>query len=106
MNAINSIPAGELDGGRTSLALFDRGTYGAINIASLVFLGVGALGDSLAQYWLLLVLILQRGPIPPVKDEVSPVGQGTVGLGVAVLLLPLLVLLPFPVVQDSVNAGF
>eukprot|EP01025_Chloroclados_australasicus_P027738 TRINITY_DN27455_c0_g1_i1.p1 TRINITY_DN27455_c0_g1~~TRINITY_DN27455_c0_g1_i1.p1 ORF type:complete len:458 (-),score=53.69 TRINITY_DN27455_c0_g1_i1:402-1775(-) len=103
MNAINSIPAGELDGGRVALSLFGRKISGTISVISLVLLGVGALGDSLSQYWLLLVLILQRGPIPPVKDEITEMDVKGMAISIGVLLLPLLVLLPFPVFPDAMD---
>eukprot|EP01026_Neomeris_dumetosa_P059763 TRINITY_DN5593_c0_g1_i1.p2 TRINITY_DN5593_c0_g1~~TRINITY_DN5593_c0_g1_i1.p2 ORF type:complete len:106 (+),score=11.73 TRINITY_DN5593_c0_g1_i1:67-384(+) len=104
MNSINSIPAGELDGGRVSLSAFGRRTSNTISLLSLIFLGFGALDDSLAQYWLLLALILQRGPIPPLKDEITKLPQVSLLLCIVVLSLPLLVLLPFPVLTSAIDS--
>lgn len=43
------------------------------------------------------VVTLQRGPVPPVAQEIeAPASEGARRLGVALLVLPLLVLLPFP----------
>ena len=43
------------------------------------------------------VVTLQRGPVPPVAQEIeAPPSEGARRLGVALLVLPLLVLLPFP----------
>ena len=53
--------------------------------------------DSLALYWVLFVVFLQRGPLLPAKEELSaPREPGRRAAAVAVLLLPLLVLLPSP----------
>ena len=64
----------------------------------------GGVFDSLALYWVLFIVFLQRGPLLPQKEELStpqqPMQQAA---AVAVLLLPLLVLLPAPfsvVAQD------
>ena len=47
---------------------------------------------------LVLVLVLQRGPVLPCKEELSePKDQALVNQGIAMLALPLLVLLPYPV---------
>ena len=65
---------------------------------SLLVLGLFGVTNSLAFFWLLLVLFLQRGPIVPCANELSPlpVGGGTRAAAIAALLLPLLVLLPYP----------
>lgn len=43
------------------------------------------------------MVTLQRGPVPPVAQEIeAPPSEGAQRLGVALLVLPLLVLLPFP----------
>jgi hypothetical protein len=53
--------------------------------------------DSLALYWVLFIVFLQRGPLLPTKEELStPREPGRRAAAVAVLLLPLLVLLPSP----------
>lgn len=91
--------AGELDGGRTTLALVGR--RGARSITTLTFLPLIILSfvNPLALYWLLLSLTIQRTPPPPCLDEVSEISEKSGGLRVAAYLalaLPLLVLLPFP----------
>ena len=57
----------------------------------------GGIFDSLALYWVLFVVFLQRGPLLPQNEELSPpqlpMQQAA---AIAVLLLPLLVLLPAP----------
>ena len=60
-------------------------------------LGLFGISISLALFWLLLVLTRQRGPIVPCENELSPLPDGTTRtLSIAMLLLPLLVLLPYP----------
>ena len=42
-------------------------------------------------------MIIQRGPVAPCSEELSPIRDGaTRAAAVAALLLPLLVLLPYP----------
>lgn len=96
INAINSIPAGELDGGRISFAIWGRKASVRLTGASIVILGLSSLFDDVAFYWVVLIYILQRGPIAPLSEEISEPDQNYVALGVAVLVLGLLVCLPYP----------
>ncbi|KZV51643.1 hypothetical protein F511_20560 [Dorcoceras hygrometricum] len=106
INAINSIPAGELDGGRISFAIWGRKVSARFTTASLVLLGLGSLSNDVAFYWLVLIFFLQRGPIAPLSEEVTDPGQLYVSVGVVVLLLGVLVCLPypFPFFSDVVNS--
>lgn len=64
---------------------------------TLLLLGLSGFTNSLALFWLLLVLTLQRGPITPCDEELSPIqDSGVKAAAIAALLLPLLVLLPYP----------
>lgn len=64
---------------------------------TLLLLGLTGFTNSLALFWLILVVTLQRGPVTPCDNEVSPVTDGaTRAAGIAALLLPFLVLLPWP----------
>lgn len=97
VNAINSIPAGELDGGKLLLALFGRRSASRMSAISLFLLGVLGFSSSLSLFWLLLVLSLQRGPIVPCEEELSPIEPGPLKwASIAVLFLPLVVLAPYP----------
>ncbi|GJY68214.1 probable zinc metalloprotease EGY2, chloroplastic isoform X1 [Tanacetum coccineum] len=71
INAINSIPAGELDGGRISFALWGRKAASRFTAASIVLLGLSSLLDDVAFYWVVLIFFLQRGPIAPLAEEIS-----------------------------------
>lgn len=96
INAINSIPAGELDGGRISFAIWGRKVSSRFTTASLVLLGLGSLSNDVAFYWLVLIFFLQRGPIAPLSEEITDPDQLYVSVGIVVLLLGVLVCLPYP----------
>ncbi|XP_022989908.1 probable zinc metalloprotease EGY2, chloroplastic [Cucurbita maxima] len=96
INAINSIPAGELDGGRIAFSIWGRKASARITGLSIVLLGLASLFSDVAFYWVALIFFLQRGPIAPLSDEITDPDQKYVGLGILVLLLGLLVCLPFP----------
>ncbi|XP_071685707.1 probable zinc metalloprotease EGY2, chloroplastic [Rutidosis leptorrhynchoides] len=96
INAINSIPAGELDGGRISLAIWGRKAASRFSAASIVLLGLSSLLDDVAFYWVVLIFFLQRGPIAPLAEEISEPDNKYVALGIIVLVMSLLVCLPYP----------
>lgn len=96
INAINSIPAGELDGGRISFALWGRKVSTRITGASIALLGLASLFNDVAFYWVVLIFFLQRGPIAPLSEEITDPEDKYISLGIAVLLLGLLVCLPYP----------
>lgn len=96
INAINSIPAGELDGGRISFAIWGRKAASRFSSASIVLLGLSSLLDDVAFYWVVLIFFLQRGPIAPLAEEISEPDNNYVALGIIVLVMSLLVCLPYP----------
>ncbi|KAH6762758.1 ethylene-dependent gravitropism-deficient and yellow-green-like 2 [Perilla frutescens var. hirtella] len=96
INAINSIPAGELDGGRIAFALWGRKASSRLTGASIVLLGVASLFSDVAFYWVVLIFFLQRGPIAPLSEEITDPEDKYKALGVIVLMLGLLVCLPYP----------
>ncbi|XP_020414030.1 probable zinc metalloprotease EGY2, chloroplastic isoform X1 [Prunus persica] len=96
INAINSIPAGELDGGRISFAIWGRKAATRITGASIALLGLSSLVSDVAFYWVALIFFLQRGPIAPLYEEITDPDDKYVGLGLLVLFLGLLVCLPYP----------
>ena len=88
---------GVLDGGRIAHGLWGRRNAGRVNIISLFLLGVTGIFDTLALFWVLFVIFLQRGPISPQREELSqPESQPDRVLGICLLGLSLLVLLPYP----------
>ncbi|XP_042474916.1 probable zinc metalloprotease EGY2, chloroplastic [Macadamia integrifolia] len=96
INAINSIPAGELDGGRISFALWGRKATSRVTAASIALLGLASLFNDVAFYWLVLIFFLQRGPIAPLSEEITDPDNKYIALGISVLLLGLFVCLPYP----------
>ncbi|XP_061343512.1 probable zinc metalloprotease EGY2, chloroplastic [Gastrolobium bilobum] len=96
INAINSIPAGELDGGRISFAIWGRKASFRFTGVSIVLLGLSSLLNDVAFYWVVLLFFLQRGPIAPLSEEITDPDRKYVAIGVTVLLLGLLVCLPYP----------
>ncbi|KAL6751736.1 hypothetical protein V8C86DRAFT_652543 [Haematococcus lacustris] len=98
VNALACIPLGETDGGRIATALWGRRTGSAIGLWTSGVLALSSLGSALAFYWLVLVLVLQRGPVLPCRDEVTqPQHPLIIRQSLLMLALPLLVLLPYPV---------
>lgn len=105
VNGLNLIPMGELDGGRITHALWGRRAASRVSVVLTLLLGLAGIVDSLALYWILLVLTLQRGPIVPQQQEVTaPVDGRAVALAAGLLFVPLLTLLPFP--GDVTAAAF
>ncbi|BBN01028.1 zinc metalloprotease EGY, chloroplastic [Marchantia polymorpha subsp. ruderalis] len=96
INAINSIPVGELDGGRVVQALWGRKAWSRLTGVSVGLLGLTGIFNDVSLYWVVLIVFLQRGPITPQSDELTSPDQTDLALGVAVLLLGLLVYLPYP----------
>uniref|UniRef100_A0A804N062 Peptidase M50 domain-containing protein n=1 Tax=Zea mays TaxID=4577 RepID=A0A804N062_MAIZE len=96
INAINSIPAGELDGGRIALAMWGRKVSSRISSLAIGLLGVAALFNDVAFYWVVLIFFLQRGPIAPLSEEITDPENSYIGIGAAILLFGLLVCLPYP----------
>lgn len=91
------IATGVLDGGRIAHGLWGRRNASRLSIVSLFLLGVSGVFTTLALYWVLFVVFLQRGPISPQKEELSePQSQADRILGFGLLAFSLLVLLPYP----------
>lgn len=105
VNAINAIPAGELDGGRIFLALFGRRAASRMSALALFLLGIGGISNGLALFWLLLVLTLQRQPVVPCEEELTPLARNSTleRAAIVALLLPLLILLPYPFAPAEVG---
>jgi membrane-associated protease RseP (regulator of RpoE activity) len=101
VNGLNTIPIGELDGGRIAHAIWGRSSASRISIVLILVLGLAGIVDSLSLYWILLVITLQRGPVAQQEEVSEPDG---VVLGIALLALPLLTLIPYPV--DVTSSGF
>lgn len=86
--------------------LWGRRAGQALNVLSLLVLGIGGIFNTLALYWLLLVLLLQRGPVIPQEEELSSPPPSLLPLGLATLAIPLLVLLPYPFLTVPFSPDF
>ncbi|XP_062192689.1 probable zinc metalloprotease EGY2, chloroplastic isoform X2 [Phragmites australis] len=96
INAINSIPAGQLDGGRVAFAMWGRKISARLSSVTIGLLGISALFSDVAFYWVVLIFFLQRGPIAPLSEEITDPENNYISIGVTILLLGLLVCLPYP----------
>lgn len=103
-NGLQLIPMGQLDGGRIAHSVWGRRAATRINVVTTLVLGLAGIIDSLALYWILLVLFLQRGPISPQQNEVSQLDRDAQLFGAALLFIPFLTLFPYPV--DVTNGPF
>ncbi|KAF5840238.1 hypothetical protein DUNSADRAFT_17341 [Dunaliella salina] len=112
VNALACIPAGETDGGRIATAIWGRRGGTALGIWSVGLLTITSLSSALSFLWLVLVLVTQRGPVLPCRQEITdPRDEAAIQRGLVMLGLPLLVLLPYPAeliraFQDLANPAF
>jgi hypothetical protein len=91
-----------LDGGRIAHGLWGRRNGGRLDVITLFLLGLAGVFNTLALFWVLLVVFLQRGPISPQREELSPPdSEFDKRLGIALLALSLFVLLPYPGLVSS-----
>mmetsp|Transcript_32013 Transcript_32013/g.80858 ORF Transcript_32013/g.80858 Transcript_32013/m.80858 type:complete len:477 (+) Transcript_32013:188-1618(+) len=100
INALNCIPIGDLDGGRIAFGIWGRRAAGALQVLTTLVLGLGGIIDTLALYWVLFALFIQRGPIVPQEEELSEPEGAAVQVGVVFLALSLMILLPYPGAGD------
>eukprot|EP00271_Cylindrocystis_brebissonii_P009334 TRINITY_DN24088_c0_g1_i1.p1 TRINITY_DN24088_c0_g1~~TRINITY_DN24088_c0_g1_i1.p1 ORF type:complete len:537 (+),score=74.48 TRINITY_DN24088_c0_g1_i1:81-1691(+) len=96
INAINCIPVGELDGGRMARAVWGRKVASRLSSVSFAVLGLGAIFSDVALFWLILIFILQRGPISPNAEDISAPSQQQIALSAALLVFGVLVYCPYP----------
>jgi membrane-associated protease RseP (regulator of RpoE activity) len=98
VNALNLLPAGQLDGGRIIQAIYGRKTAQRTTIATLVILALVTLlsaGNPLILYWLILVGLLQRSLERPTLDEITEPDDTRAALGLFTLFISISILLPF-----------
>lgn len=106
VNALQLIPIGRLDGGRVGHALFGSGSS-ALSTTCLLLLGLSSLfGDNpIALYFGLFVVLFQRAPDLPTRNELSGVNEPRQWLAAAVGLMLVLTLLPCPIEPATVAQG-
>lgn len=96
-NALNLLPIFRLDGGRASSAVLGT-RVSAIGSAwfLLSVLSIALSGSTVAWTWGMFVLLFQRKPEIPSRDDVTVVDDVRKGVWVSSVVLALLALLPFP----------
>lgn len=94
ITALNLMPAGQLDGGRIVQAIYGRKIAGRTTLATLIVLGLVSLGNSLAMYWAIVIIFLQRDLERPTLNEISEPDDARAALGLLALFLMIATLLP------------
>lgn len=94
INALNLMPAGQLDGGRIVQAIYGRKIAGRTTIGTLIVLGLASLLNPLALYWAIVVLFLQRDLERPSLNELTEPDDARAALGLLALFLMVTTLLP------------
>jgi len=94
VTALNLMPAGQLDGGRIIQAIYGRKTAGRTTFATLIILGIVGLANSLALYWAIVILFLQRDLERPSLNEITEPDDARAALGLLALFLMVATLIP------------
>ena len=94
INALNLLPAGQLDGGRIVQSIYGRKTAGRATVITLIILAIASLANPLALYWAVLILFLQRNQERPATNELTEPDDARAALGLLALFLTLATLLP------------
>ncbi|MCY7337412.1 MAG: site-2 protease family protein [Chamaesiphon sp.] len=98
INALNLMPAGQLDGGRIVQAIYGRKTAQRSTLVTLVILGFVAFfnpANLVIFYWLILVGFLQRGLERPSLDEITEPNDTRAALGLIALFVMVATIIPF-----------
>ncbi|MEM7725149.1 MAG: site-2 protease family protein [Cyanobacteria bacterium P01_A01_bin.45] len=94
ITALNLMPAGQLDGGRIVQAIYGRKIARRTTIATLIILGIVSLGNSLAIYWAVVILFLQRDLERPSLNEITEPDDIRAALCLFALFLMIIILIP------------
>ncbi len=94
INALNLMPAGQLDGGRIVHAIYGRRTASWTTLITIITLGVVSFVNPIALYWAIVVLFLQRQLEKPSLDELTEPDDARAALGLLALFLMLATLIP------------
>ncbi len=109
VNALNLMPAGQLDGGRIMQAIYGRKTAQRSTLITLVVLAFIAFFNSanfVILYWLILVGFLQRSLERPSLDEITEPNDLRAALGLIALFLMAATVIPFgPALASKVGIG-
>lgn len=106
ITAINLMPAGQLDGGRIIQAIYGRQIAGRSTLATFIVLAIASLANSLALYWAVVILILQRNLERPSLNELTEPDDTRAALGLLALFLMIATLFPLtPALASRLGIG-
>lgn len=94
INALNLLPAGQLNGGRIVQAIYGRQIAGRATLTTLIFLTIASLVNPIALYWAVLILFLQRNPERPSLNELTEPDDLRAALALIALFSAMVTLLP------------
>ena len=94
ITALNLMPAGQLDGGRITQAIYGRKVAGQTTVVTLIVLAIASLVNPLALYWAIVVLFLQRDLERPSLNELTEPDDTRAALGLLALFMMAAVLIP------------
>lgn len=97
INALNLLPAGQLDGGRIVQAIYGRKIARRTTIATLIVLGIVAIvnpNNPVPLYWAIIILFLQRDLERPSLNELTEADDTRAAWGLLILFLMLATLIP------------
>jgi membrane-associated protease RseP (regulator of RpoE activity) len=98
INALNLMPAGQLDGGRIVQSIYGRKTAQRSSIVTLIILGFVAFfnpANLVILYWLILVGFLQRALERPSLDEITEPDDTRAVMGLIALFVMAAIIIPF-----------
>jgi membrane-associated protease RseP (regulator of RpoE activity) len=98
VTALNLIPAGQLDGGHLTYALFGRRhrLISKLAVGGLVLLGL-LFGSVTWLFWAALIVLVMGFQHGPTMDDITPLDPARQTLGVIALVLLLLLVPPVPI---------
>ncbi|MDY7023357.1 MAG: site-2 protease family protein [Cyanobacteriota bacterium] len=106
ISAINLMPAGQLDGGRIMQAIYGRKIAGRSTLATFIVLAIASLVNSIALYWAVVILILQRNLERPSLNELTEPDDTRAALGLLALFLMIATLFPLtPALASRLGIG-
>ena len=106
INAINLMPAGQLDGGRILQSIYGRTVTGRATIVTILFLVIASLVNPLALYWAIVILFLQRDLERPALNELTEPNDTRAALALLALFLMAATLLPLtPALAGRLGIG-
>eukprot|EP00210_Caulerpa_lentillifera_P000285 g278.t1 len=99
--ALNSLPVGNLDGGRVMYSAFGKGSLNISSLFTYAGLALGVIGSSVALPFGLYVLICQRDPEVYIQNEVTSTNRTRQWITALMIALSVFILLPMGLFDTS-----